>query len=524
VDENYDFVVIGSGHNGLIAAAYLAKAGLKALILEANADFGGGVVTSDQIAPGFRHDMHSNSHQVIMANPLILNDELGLQSEYGLNYIRPEVQYSTIFNDQTSIVTYTDLDRSCESIAKISPRDADAYRRFTEMSLGILPLLTSGLFVPPMPQGPFWALLDQSSEGRLLMRYLQYSVLDVVKEWFENEKVIIHLLKLASEAMTSPEVKGTGLVVFTMPAFVHTYPGGLPEGGSGVLVDALIRCLEAHGADLRANSTVTKILVEGGTAVGVRLQDGEEIRAKRAVIGQIHPLLLERYFDDLDETVAGNAGRVQMAAFAIMAMHFALKEPPKYHAGGDGGQALLAGFAPSRLNEFRRIFDDFRYGTVASDPFATAMVHSQHDSSRAPAGQAALTLFGFGPFDLDGDSANWDHRKEEMGNWLRHGYGSYVTNLTDDNIIAECFHTPLDVQRRSPSFQRGDVTGVGKYFHQIGGHRPTPELAQYTVPGIDKFYLAGTFMHPPGGVTGGGRATAIKICEELSIDFDSLTE
>lgn len=519
----YDIVVIGSGHNGLIASAYLAKAGLKVMVLEANDDFGGGVVTSGQVAPGFRHDMHSNSHQVIMGNPLIINDELGLQAKYGLNYIRPEVQFSTIFDDQSSIVTYTDLDRSCDSIAKISPRDADAYRRFTEMSMGMLPMLTAGLFVPPLPQGSFWALLDQSPEGRTLMRYLQYSVLDVVREWFEDEKVIVHLLKFVSEAMTSPEIKGTGLVVFTMPGFVHTYPGGLPEGGSGVLVESLIRCLEDHGAELRAGAKVAKVMVESGRATGVRLEDGEEIQATRAVIGQIHPKMLDQLVDGLDEQVAGNAQRVQMASFAIMAMHFALNAPPKYYAGDEPGRALLAGFAPSRLDTLRRVFDDFRYNAVSANAFATAMVHSQHDPSRAPAGKAALTLFGFGPFDLDGDSANWDRRKDEMGAWLRGSYGQFVSNMDEANIIAEVFHTPLDVERRSPSFQRGDVTGVGKYFHQIGGHRPTPELSQYAVPGVEGLYLAGTFMHPPGGVTGGGRATAVKICGDLGIDFDTLT-
>lgn len=523
MDEDFDVVVIGSGHNGLVASGYLAKAGLKVLVLEAKEDFGGGVVTTEQIAPGFHHDMHSSNHQVIMANPLILNDELGLQTKYGLNYIRPEIQFSTIFDDHTSILTYSDLDRSCESIAQISPRDAEAYRKFAEMSMEMLPLLASGLFVPPMPQGPFWALLDQSAEGQMLMRYLQYSVLDVVREWFEHEKVIIHLLKFVSEAMTSPEMKGTGLVVFTMPGFVHTHPGGLPEGGSGSLINALIGCLEDHGAELRANSPVKKVVVENGRATGVILDDGEQIGARQAVIGQIHPLLLEQYFDELDAQVAGNAGRVQMAPFSIMAMHFALKDAPIYHAGGDTGLAMMGGLAPSKLDTFRRVFDDFRYGKVPSESFATAMVHSQHDPSRAPAGQAALTLYGFGPYDLDGDATNWDTRKDEMAAWLKAGYGRHVTNLTDDNIVAELFHTPLDVERRSPSFQRGDVTGVGKYFHQIGGHRPTPELAQYTVPGVNRFYLAGTFMHPPGGVTGGGRATAVKICEELAIEFDSLT-
>jgi len=113
-------------------------------------------------------------------------------------------------------------------------------------------------------------------------------------------------------------------------------------------------------------------------------------------------------------------------------------------------------------------------------------------------------------------------RKDEARKLLHNAYKHYVKNLDDSNIIASSFETPLDMQRYSPTFQSGDVGGVGKYFNQIGGHRPTPELSQYTVPGIEQFYLAGTFMHPPGGVTGGGRATAIKMCRDMKINFDKL--
>ena len=97
-----------------------------------------------------------------------------------------------------------------------------------------------------------------------------------------------------------------------------------------------------------------------------------------------------------------------------------------------------------------------------------------------------------------------------------------MSNLDSRNVINWKFETPLDVQRYSPTFQGGDVGGVGKFFYQIGGHRPTPELSQYAVPGVDRLYLAGTFMHPPGGVTGGGRATAIKMFADLGMDFDKV--
>ena len=520
--EAYDIILIGSGANGLTAAAYMAKAGQKVLVLERKAWLGGGVVTQEAVVPGFRHDLHSATHILIQANPLIRNDELGLIAKHGLEYIYPEGVFSTIFDDQTYLVSYADVDKTCESIARVSPRDADAYRRFTAKSKETLPLIASSMFVPPMPQGAFWALLDQSPQGRELMWIMQSSMLDLVNEWFEHDKVKVHMLKFAAETLVGPDEKGTGMILYSFPAFIHTYQPGLPRGGSGALADALVRCLESHGAALRKNAEVEKVLVEGGRAVGVRLQGGETIRARTAVIGQIHPYLLDRMVDGLDARLIANAKRAQPASFALMASHYALNEAPRYHAGSEPAHVSLMNFAPATLERYRHVFDDFKYGDISRDQIIAAHVKSSHDPSRAPPGKAALTLFGFAPFALRDGAATWDARKTEVDELLHRAYGHYVANLDAGNIIGRKFETPLDVQRFSPTFQNGDVGGVGKYFNQIGGHRPTPELAQYAVPGVERLYLAGTFMHPPGGVTGGGRATAVKICRDLKIDFDKM--
>ena len=525
MSRTYDIVVVGSGHNGLTTAAYLAKAGMSVLVLEKNDWYGGGVVTQEILAPGFKFDLHSSLHVNIQANPLILQDELKLQSKYGLKYLYPDGIYSTMFEDGTSLITYKDVEKTCENIAKISPRDAEAYRRFAHMGMQIIPMVTQSLFVPAPQQGPFYALLDQSLEGQEMFRALQMSKLDICKEWFESDKLIIHLLKFAAETLTAPEDMGTGFVLYTMPGMVHTYPIGIPVGGSGALVDSLIRCLEDYGAEFQMETPVEKVLVSGGRATGVRLAGGEVINAKVAVVGQIHPWLIGDMVEGVNPDVVARAKRVRTGSFSIMPQHLALNEPPQYKCGPDAGNVILANYAPPTLERFLRVFDNYKYGDMwaegSTDTIMASHMQCQFDQTQCPEGKAAITVYGFGPFDLRGGAEKWDDRQWEVADWLLERYREYATNITDENIIGRRFDTPLEVSRHSSMFQKGDVSGCGEFLHQVGGHRPNAELSKLKIPGIENVYLTGTAINV-SSVSGAGRATAIKACQDLDINFDKL--
>src|SRR5277367_1066536 len=288
MSEKYDIVIAGGGHNALVLGCYLAKAGVKVCVVERNEKVGGGVMTREYTLPGFKHDTHSVAHTIIQGNPLIQRDELGLKSKYGLRYVNPDKMTAAIFEDGTILEFYSDLERTCQSIAKFSQRDADAYRRFNNQVMENLDMLVMGMFSVPPTAGAQAAMMDQSPEGRELMRTQAISSWDLIDEWFEHPKIKIALARYASEAMTNPFDNGTGFGFYIILPFMHKYGAGIPVGGSGALTDALIRCLESHGGAYKLNSPIKQFKLAGQDAAGVVLATGEEILATKGVISTLH--------------------------------------------------------------------------------------------------------------------------------------------------------------------------------------------------------------------------------------------
>jgi phytoene dehydrogenase-like protein len=522
--STYDVVAMGAGHNGLVAAAYLAKAGKKVLVLERKPWPGGGVVTRQINTPGYWHDEHSSVHIMIQGNPMIRQDELDLQSKFGLKY-KYGIPYAMIFPDQTSLIAYQDLDKTCEGIARISAKDAETYRRFAKRAMGVLPMIGAGMYAPPTPMGAMYGMLDSSEEGREILDAMQRSSLDICNQWFESEAVKIWLLRLVSENLQLPDELGTGFGVFLMPGLMHGYGVSQPLGGSGKLSESLVRCIEHYGGEVRCNAEVAQILCSGGRATGVRLTDGEEFTARDAVIGAIHPHRLRSFLTGVPEPVLGRAERATLAAFSLMVSHYDLKAQAQFYAGEEVGGAIMLEFMSSRtLGEMLDDFDALKRGRISERVLIAGGDESITDPSRVPAGCGMFHGITFAPYNLaDGGPSRWDEIAGQMGDRSLAAYRRFVKNLTTENIVKRSIVTPLDHARNMPnSMVGGDVHGVAPYFYQTGGHRPTPDLAQYTVPGVERFYLVGPFLHPGGGVYGAGRATAMRMFEHLGMDFEKV--
>jgi phytoene dehydrogenase-like protein len=512
-----DIVAVGSGHNGLVAAAYLATAGRKVLVLERNAWFGGGVVSRELTLPGFRHDQHSMSHIFIQANPLLKNDELRLKSRYGLEYIFPEVPMMSVFEDGSTLKLYRDREKSVAEIAKFSKRDAEAFRRVSLQAAAWLPMIASSLYVPPAPVGATHAMFDQSREGRELWRVIQMSSHDLLCDLFEHEKVRMHFARVAGENLVSPDEKATAIGVYVFLGFLEGYGFGVARGGAGRLTDALIACIRDHGGEVIANADVARIKVANGRATGVETVDGRSFVAKDAVIGAIHPHLLSSMIDGMDPQARAEAEATHITDAACITVHAALSEPLRFRSP-DPVDAVMVEMLPHSYETLRRDFDELRYGQFMPCPLLGLGSLSQFDPSRVPPGKAILHLWDYVPYRRP-DGRSWDGAKQEYADRMLTHLAKFVANIPGCVLQAHV-DSPVDMERTSPSFRRGDLHGIATTTYQSGAHRPTPALGQYTVPGLDRFYLVGPFQHPGGGVFGAGRATAMKMFEALGMDFD----
>jgi phytoene dehydrogenase-like protein len=511
-----DIVVIGSGHNGLVAAAYMARAGKRVVVLERNAWFGGGVVTRELTVPGFRHDQHSMAHIFIHANPLLANDDLGLKSKYGLRYTFPELPMMSVFEDGTTLGLYRDRERTCAEIAKFSKKDAESYRHLADQAAAWLPMIASSLYSPPMPVGAANAMMDQSREGRELWRLIQMSSHDVLCRYFEHDKVRMHFARVAGENLVSPDEKATGIGTFVFVGFLEAYGIGVPIGGSGKLTDALVAYIRDHGGEVLPNVDVERVLVRNGRAQGAHTKDGRDFTARDGLIGAIHPHHLGRMVPGLDPQIVRAAEATEISPVACITIHAALDGPIKFKAG-EAVRAVMIELLPNSYETLRRSFDDMRYGGFSKYPLVGLGSLTMFDPSRVPPGKATMHAWDYVPYTR-ADGQSWDTTKRDYAEHMIRHMGKFIDGLPENIIQYHC-DSPLDMERTSPSFLHGDLHGVATTSYQSGAHRPTPELGQMTVPGVERLYLVGPFQHPGGGVFGAGRAAAMKACEDLGLEF-----
>jgi phytoene dehydrogenase-like protein len=326
----------------------------------------------------------------------------------------------------------------------------------------------------------------------------------------------MHFARVAGENLVSPDEKATALGAFVFVAFLEAYGIGVPVGGSGKLTDALVASIRSNGGEVVAKADVARILVKNGRAAGVETKDGRSFQAKDGVVAALHPHDLGGMVEGLAPEVVKAASDTQISEIACITLHAALKAPLKFRAGAHV-RAVMIELLPNKYDTIRKSFDCLRYGEFSSYPLVGLGSLTMFDASRAPEGKATMHAWDYVPYQR-ADGRSWDDTKHHYVKRMLSHMENFIDNVAG-NVVAYHSDSPVDMERTSSSFRRGDLHGIASTTYQYGAHRPTPDLGGNVVPGCERLWLVGPFQHPGGGVFGAGRAAALRAFDDLKLDF-----
>lgn len=516
---DFDVIIAGGGHNGLICAAMLVRRGLSVLVAERNDWVGGGALTRELTLPGFKHDPFGSSHVWIHLNPAFAELKPELE-KHGLNYIWSEDHITGHPNkyEGDGIIVYKDVDKTCDTIAAYSKKDARRYREIYEEFGEIKDGVVKGMFSPPTPPSYVYQALERNPEGLMRLRNYQLSSRQFTLENFENDHVRAFILGWAMAPQTLPDQLGTASGFYVMIPSIHYFGQAIPEGGSGMLSVALKRYVEANGGAVRTGATVTKFIADQGACRGIRLASGEEILARKAVVSALDPFqtYLKGFADD--ELPPGFKDMVRNFRFGditIARAHYALHEAPDFRNGADMNKTAFQRIFGT-VADIDRQYLEIAAGQKPSDPFLWTAAWTTMDPTRAPPGKHTLIMDTFVPVDLasgeDWEAIGPDYVRSVLLPQLQ----NYTTNMTPDNIIAEYIETGPSLERANWCFHRGVTTGGERTLAQMGAFRPFPNYANYRGP-LKQFYMTGPSCHPGGGICGMGTIAAREILKDLGM-------
>ena len=522
--DKKDIVIIGGGHNGLVTAFYLAKAGFKPLVLERNAQVGGAAVT-DEFHPGFR--CSTLAHTAGPIRPDIVSD---MQLEkHGLRLITPEACVTALSPDGRALTLYRDAAKSAQEIAAFSQKDAAKYPEF-EKSLGkISKVIADALATTPPDidnpsRGDLWSMLQTGRAIRKLgkkdmfrlLRWGPMAVADLASEYFETELLrAVIAARGVFGTFLGPWSAGSALVLLIRAA-ADPHPAGsatFAAGGAGAITQAMASAAKAAGAEIRTGAEVIEIRVQNGVATGVLLSTGEEIQAKavisnadpkRTLLKLTDPTHLSPDFVQKLQNYRGNG--------TVAKVNLALSGLPKFTGVNGDGSALKGRIhIGNEIDYLERAFDESKYGNFSKQPYLEATIPSLTDPTLAPEGKHVMSIYmQYAPYKLKGD---WEQQRKTLGQTVVQTLTQYAPNLPE-MILTHQIITPRDLE------EKYGLTG-GQIFHgdlsldQFFTMRPLLDWARYRTP-IEKLYLCGSGTHPGAGLTGGSGANAAReILKEL---------
>ncbi|MCB0727992.1 MAG: NAD(P)/FAD-dependent oxidoreductase [Ignavibacteriae bacterium] len=523
MSSTYDAIIIGAGHNGLTCACYLAKAGLKVLVLDQYHTVGGMATTEEVTLPGFRSDMHAVGYQFASLSPA--PQELGLAS-FGFELNRPEINFSHVFPDGGIISMHRDVEDTVNSISRYSKKDGETWRRWAQRFVEQKDQIAAWLNSSPASLAEATDQLAGMPGGMDEYRFENQSLRSWLNEQFEAEETRMFMGSFACHCAVSPDDDGGGHLAWLFSSLIQDLGNRFVKGGMHNLPLALASYLRSKGGQIRTGERVSKIIVKDGKATAVRLTTGEEIGVSKVVSSGTDPRQL--IVDFLGEEQVGSELIQKMKRYewgdGYMAVYLALEKPLSYKSGPDAGVSLYAHPSPPSLEYFSKIYSECRSGMLPATPFTVMCNESAVDPERAPEGKAVMKFIVLNvPYEIKGDATGkisartWDEAKEAYADHIiDHITDAYAPDLRD-LILKRVVHSPLDMERTMISAVRGTVTHGAFLPYESGDQRPLPGLGQYQMP-VPNVYLCGSGAHPGGGISmAPGRNAAQVILRDLKL-------
>ena len=498
----YDAVVIGGGHNGLTCASYLARAGLKTLILEQYHMVGGMTITEEITLPGFRSDIHAFGYQLANLSPA--PRELGLE-RFGFELLRPDPNFSHVFPDGGIVSMRRDIEETARSIGRYSKKDAETWRKLFRKYLKIKDKIISGVNSPPKSLDAEFSAPGALDEYRLGLQ----STRSWCDEWFEADETKVFLATFASHPGVAPDDAGGGRLAWLFNTILQDVGNNVVKGGMHNLSLALAGYFQSQSGEIRTNALVRKIVVRDGKAVGIQLEDGDEIAVSGVIASSVDPYQLIVHF--LGKEIVGPEIVAKLDRYewgdAAMVIYVALDGPVEYNAGLTARHSCYVHPTPPTLDYFSQVYTECRGGKLPAAPLVIMCNDSVVDPSRTPPNKYVMKLIANNvPYRITGDATGkigartWEEAKEPYADhiidMITNTYAPNFKNL----ILKRVVHSPEDMERVIPSAVRGTVCHGAFVPYQMGSMRPIPELADYRTP-VPNVYLCGSGSHPGAGVS-----------------------
>jgi beta-carotene ketolase (CrtO type) len=524
--QAYDIVIIGAGHNGLVCAAYLLKAGYSVLLLEKRSVPGGAATTEEclpQEAPGFKFNLCAIDHEFIHLGPVVQELEL---EKYGLEYLYCDPVVFCPHPDGKYFLGHKSVEKTCAEIARYSQRDAEKYAEFTDYWQRALGAMIPMFNAPPKSLldilgnyditkiKDLFSVIGSPSKTLDFVRTMLSSGEDMVNEWFDSEFLKAPLARLSSELGAPPSQKTLGIGAIMM-AMRHDPGMARPRGGTGALVQALVNLVKSKGGEILTDQHVEKILIDNGRAVGVRVANGQEYRANKAVISNIDAQRIFLHMVDPSELDAAEPHlrerlerRIVNNNETILKVDLAIDKPLcfEHHEHKDEyliGSILIA----DSVSHVEQAHSLCTLGQIPdANPSMYVVMPTALDPSMAPAGKHTVWIEFFAPYQIAGaegtgvKGTGWtDELKHKVADRIIDKLAEYSPNVKD-SIIARRVESPAELGERLGAY-KGNYYHIDMTLDQMVFFRPLPEIANYRTP-IDGLFLTGAGTHPGGSISG----------------------